>query len=188
LYPEQIKDLTEDKGSSESSKKALPKKFKPKESSKNGPIEITLYNNETINKDSKDNPGNAQEISEDHMTIKILTVIMTNEEDHSITGETIIKDQETLVTPTIKIPNNTTTDTTTNNTSHTLVNPKDKTLTTKDKTTKYKINPTKTTATEITTQTQEETIITPEIDPLIIFVLIQLCILCFYSFYLGSKA
>jgi hypothetical protein len=155
LYLEPIKDLMEDKGSSESSKKALLKKFKPKESSKNGPIEITLHNNETTNKNSKDNPGNALEISEDHMTIEILTIIMTKEEGHSITGETITKDQETLVTPTIKIPNNTTTDTTTNNTSQTLINPKDKTLTIKDKTTKYKINPTKTTATEITTQTQE---------------------------------
>ncbi len=155
MYLEPIKDLMEDKGSSESSKKALLKKFKPKESSKNGPIEITLHNNETTNKNSKDNPGNALEISEDHMTIEILTIIMTKEEGHSITGETITKDQETLVTPTIKIPNNTTTDTTTNNTSQTLINPKDKTLTIKDKTTKYKINPTKTTATEITTQTQE---------------------------------
>ena len=155
MYLEPIKDLMEDKGSSESSKKALLKKFKPKESSKNGPIEITLHNNETTNKNSKDNPGNALEISEDHMTIEILTIIMTKEEGHSITGETITKDQETLVTPTIKTPNNTTTDTTTNNTSQTLINPKDKTLTIKDKTTKYKINPTKTTATEITTQTQE---------------------------------
>ena len=107
---------------------------------------------------------------------------MTKEEKDTTTGETTIKDQEILVIfPTIKTPNNNTTDTTTNNTSQTQINPKDKTPTTKDKTTKCKINSIKTTAMEITTiHTQGETIIMVVIDTKgVIFVFSLLCFFCF---------
>ena len=147
LSPEPTKDLTVEKGLSESFKKASEKEFKTKEETKDGLIEPE--NTKITKKDNPENPEKDQEISEDPTTTgTTLKTIMTKEEGVTITDVTTTGVMTTGAMTTSEIPTtrilSSTTDRAISHTSKSKGSTRGKIQTTKGKTTKCQINRTKT--------------------------------------------